>query len=124
MRDEAVFLILLILSLCGIILLAHSVKAKSPKIVGIGDVEKNMVGEFVRISGRIESIRENNGNVFIKLCEGECANVVIFKHTAENSITNPYLLRKGDNITVEGIVEEYKGTLEVVANGYYAVSRG
>jgi DNA/RNA endonuclease YhcR with UshA esterase domain len=67
----------------------------------------------VLINGTALSVSESNGNIFIKLSDGTGnLTVVMFERTARGiEIPN-----EGDNITVTGQVNTYKGEVEIIAN--------
>jgi len=85
----------------------------------IGEITIEDLGKNVKVCGKIASKFESKTNhIFLRL-QDDSGNidVVIFNSTAENIKklgTDPYQLKKYDNICVTGNVEEYNEKLEII----------
>jgi DNA/RNA endonuclease YhcR with UshA esterase domain len=103
----------LLLAFFGILVILLAAKGMKPveaKISGLGELE----GKYVEVGGFVSSVRITGGNAFITLCDGECTTIVVFKSIAEKMQSpNPYLLKKGDRLTVCGQVVEFRGEMEI-----------
>jgi len=72
------------------------------------------IGQIERVSGMVTSVYTSKSkNVFLKVADntGEVA-IVAFK---DSNIDGVYDLEVGDQVTVLGRVNEYKGELEIIA---------
>lgn len=97
-------------AIVGIIALFFIVKYQQQNTVKISDLEQ---GQIERITGMINSVYvSKDGHTFLKVTDssGEIS-VVAFK----SSNIDVYDLELGDQISVLGRVEEYKGSLEIIA---------
>jgi DNA/RNA endonuclease YhcR with UshA esterase domain len=97
-------------AIVGIIALFFIVKYQQQNTVKISDLEQ---GQIERITGMINSVYvSKDGHTFLKVTDssGEIS-VVAFK----SSNIDVYDLEIGDQISVLGRVEEYKGSLEIIA---------
>lgn len=81
--------------------------------VDIADAGKYM-GSSVKIEGNINSVfTSKDGHVFFKVSDNSGSiDVVAFKNY---NLDGVYNLKKGQEIEVRGIVQEYKGKLEIIA---------
>ena len=99
------------MALIGIAALFFIVKFQQQNTVKISDLEQ---GQIERITGMINSVYiSKDGHTFLKVTDssGEIS-VVAFK----SSNIDTYNLEIGDQISVLGRVEEYKGSLEIIAS--------
>lgn len=102
---------LLIILICtGIFGIYVSNKFSEPLNADIKELER-MIGKFVEIKGKIKSLKNRDGNIFIKLLNREIVDVVIFKTAYSNY---PSFLEVGKEIKVKGWVEKYKGRIQIV----------
>ncbi len=101
----------ILVAIVGVILLfafTQLFKEETVKIEGL------KIGQIERISGMITSVYvSKNMNVFLKVSDntGE-VDVVVFEN---NNIDEAYDLEVGDEVSVLGRVDEYKGKLEIIA---------
>ena len=101
----------IVVALIGIVALFFIVKYQQQNIVKISDLRQ---GQIERITGMINSVYiSKDGHTFLKVTDssGEIS-VVAFK----SSNIDTYNLEIGDQISVLGRVEEYKGSLEIIAS--------
>ena len=118
MNERQIVLIALMLSVLGIAILVFSARSVQPERVRIGALGEEMVGRYVEMWGVVGSASAREGNVFLSVCAEECVDVVIFEKDARAmGYPNPYLLKKGDQVVVRGIVKSYKGKIEIVPFG-------
>lgn len=97
-------------AIIGIVALFFIVKYQQQNTVKISDLEQ---GQIERITGMINSVYiSKDGHTFLKVTDssGEIS-VVAFK----SSNIDVYDLEIGDQISVLGRIEEYKGSLEIIA---------
>ena len=109
--DKKIY-ILIVASVIGIASLYYILNFYQNKKVDIGDLKK-YIGESIKVEGTVKSIFvAKEGTAFLKISDvsGD-TEVVIFK----SSKVNVRNLQRGDEISVIGKAQEYKGQLEVVA---------
>jgi DNA/RNA endonuclease YhcR with UshA esterase domain len=98
-------------AIIGIIALFFLVRYQEQNTVKISELKQ---GQIERITGMINSVYvSKDGHTFLKVTDssGEIS-VVAFK---SSNIDEVYDLEVGDQISVLGRVEEYKGELEIIA---------
>ena len=108
MKESTLLKIALICSLAGLFILYFISIRIEPKDYKPDITSKN-VGENVKLTGKIEKIREAQGAVFVDIIEQSPLTVVAFGED------NNLKLKKGDNIEVIGEIQEYKGKKEIIA---------
>lgn len=72
-------------------------------------------GQMGKITGMVNSVYvSKGGHIFLKVADtsGE-VSVVVFN---DSNIDEAYDIEVGDQVSVLGIVKEYKGSLEIIAN--------
>lgn len=110
MDKDKVFKIALIVALTGILALlviSEKVKPEAKKVCG---VDEEMEGKLVSVSGIIDEVYGlSNGGSSLKLHEGGCSLKVVF-------FDEGLFVKKGDEIRVTGIVQSYRGEIELVAD--------
>ncbi len=84
----------------------------------IGDIDFDMVGRKVATTGYIYYVRKHpEGHVFLTISDGkDKIQVPLFNgfvNTLQESGIGPAQLVKGKRIEVEGLVEEYQGSLQI-----------
>jgi RecJ-like exonuclease len=95
----------------GIVALFFLVRYNEQNTVKISELKQ---GQIERITGMVNSIYvSKDGHTFLKVADtsGE-VSVVAFK---SSNIDGMYEIEVGDQVSVLGRVEEYKGSLEIVA---------
>lgn len=101
----------IVIALVGIAALFFISRFSTEESKSIKDLK---IGQIERISGMVTSVyTSKDGHVFLKVADntGEIT-VIAFKNS---NIDEVYDLEIGDQITVLGRVDEYKGKLEVIA---------
>ena len=118
LTDKSLMKLSFIVSVVGIIALLIFVQFIEPKRINPGELDNN-VGNIVTVSGMIMSYSQNTGNVFIDL--GNSTKIVMFSTEAER-MPAVYYLRAGDNVSVTGKVQFYRGTAELIAKSIRKIS--
>ena len=101
----------IITAVIGIILLFVITQVFKEEEVKIEDVK---LGQIERISGMVTSVYvSKNMHVFLKVADntGEIS-VVVFENY---NIDEAYVLEVGDEVSVLGRIDEYKGKTEIIA---------
>lgn len=101
----------IITAVIGIISLYVLTQIFREEVVKIEDLK---LGQIERISGMVTSVYvSRNMHVFLKVADntGEIA-VVVFEN---NNIDEAYDIEIGDEISVLGRIDEYKGKMEIIA---------
>ena len=117
MEEKRILGACIVISLLGILLLVLFAKNSPAQQVSVGELGPEDAGKFVRVSGVLGQISSVNGNYFLKICETGCVTVFVPNRLAqamEGCGTNLSLLRQRQWTTVEGVLKEYDGGLEVV----------
>ncbi|NIO44093.1 MAG: exodeoxyribonuclease VII large subunit [Candidatus Aenigmarchaeota archaeon] len=101
----------IVIAILGIIALFFITQFNKENIVKVEDLK---IGQVERITGMVTSVYvSKNDHVFLKVADntGE-VTVVAFKNS---NIDTAYELENGDQISVLGRTDEYKGELEIIA---------
>jgi DNA/RNA endonuclease YhcR with UshA esterase domain len=102
----------LIISLLGISIMFYVAKTSAPSYVPLNEIDSTYIGKTISTTGKIVSINYNKGNIFLTLYDKNSSiNVPIFSNVAKYLDIN---LKKGQKISVSGIVDEYKGKLQII----------
>lgn len=109
--DRNLMKLSLVVSLVGTIALIVFIQFIEPKQITASELENN-IGNNVIISGVVTSYSENKGNVFIDL--NNSTKIVMFSSEAERR-PDIYKMKAGDNISVTGKVQLYRGRPEIIA---------
>lgn len=99
------------IAIIGMVALFFLVQFNNENTVKISDLK---TGQTARISGMVTSVYvSKDNNVFLKVSDntGEIS-IVAFK---SSNIDSAYDMENGDQVSVSGRVEEYKGSLEIIA---------
>lgn len=103
--------------ICFIILYLISIQDLSVD-VKIGDIDRSYIGKTVDLTGEINNIFTNNGDVFFDI-EDETGSikVVLWEDTLDllrMKNVNVSEMENGKSINIQGEVQVYKGELEVL----------
>ncbi|HLD57716.1 MAG TPA: exodeoxyribonuclease VII large subunit [archaeon] len=102
----------------GLILLYFFSTNLSAKQAKIGEMDKSLVGSFVNITGDVTDFRKADSGMFFNLKDGgEGIKVVVWNNIVEQlelGGVNTGKIREGAKINLVGIVQVYKGSLEVI----------
>lgn len=98
-------------AIAGVLFIGAYSVMESPKNISIAEISEYNIGEKVRVNG-IVSFAIANENIAIFEIENEGKiKCVIFNPRIEERI----ILQKGSFVEVIGKVQQYKGSLEIVA---------
>ena len=101
----------IVIGIIGIIALFFITQYNNENTVKVEDLK---IGQIERITGMVTSVYvSKNDHVFLKVADntGE-VTVVAFKNS---NIDAAYELENGDQVSVLGRTDEYKGELEIIA---------
>lgn len=101
----------LFISIIGITLLFFLTYYNVPRAIPVSSIQFQEKDSIVGFSGRVDSVKINDGSATLKVCDGECVTVVAF-----SSQYSPYLFEKGQLLFVVGKVGEYNGVKTVSAS--------
>lgn len=108
---EKELLLSLILFFIGIFILYFSSIFYKPKILKIQEITKELIGKKVCVEGEISYVRRTKKAIFIKVFDNtQEIFIPIFSYLA-NKISEK--IEKGKRVVVCGVVDEYKGILEL-----------
>jgi DNA/RNA endonuclease YhcR with UshA esterase domain len=100
------------IAIFGICLLFYLAKTSKPNFVPLNEIDSTYIGKTISTSGRIVSVSYNKGNIFLTIYDKNSSiNVPIFSNIAKYLDVN---LKKGQKIVVSGMVDEYKGKLQII----------
>lgn len=88
----------------------HFFSATEPEGADVSGLVVKGEGSLVSLKGKVESVRQLNGNIFFELNDGNRAKAVLFN--ADNAQRNA--LRKNSFVEVVGRIEDYKGSRQIV----------
>lgn len=113
--------ICLILTIVGITGLFVIVQTIQPKVVRIREIDTSIIGQLIEVNATIKSISKD-GHVFFNLEDGnDSIKAIMFERDAKNH-EHVYELKKNDNVTVIGEVNNYRGELEIVVKNIRKMS--
>ncbi len=102
----------IVTAVIGTFLLFYVAKISEPNFIPLNEIDSTYVGRTVSTSGRITSITYSKGNIFLTIYDkNSTISVPIFSNVAKH-LDAP--LRKGQRIIVSGLVNEYRGKIQVV----------
>ncbi|MBI4177190.1 MAG: hypothetical protein HY516_02385 [Candidatus Aenigmarchaeota archaeon] len=105
------------LSVIGLLLIYVSAGKTEAKTVGISGIDASMVGFYVETTGYVESADFAESKISVKLSDGyETVNVVVFSDLRAALGDTGALFSEGSVISVRGVVDEYKGVIEIIPN--------
>jgi RecJ-like exonuclease len=111
MNENSLLKISLILSLVGILTIFYISETTSVDLSKISDLSKDDLDKKVRIKGEIISIGDTPGLMIINVKDPTGTMVaILFK---DNSTIN---IERNQVIDILGILAEYKGELEIIAD--------
>lgn len=103
----------------GLILIYFAAIKIEPMEIELGEIDSQLVGRSVKFSGYIAYKTSNPaGHVFLTVSSGKAKIQVplfagLMSKLIENGISEDKL-EKGKKISVTGMVDEYRGSLEIV----------
>jgi DNA/RNA endonuclease YhcR with UshA esterase domain len=117
MEDAKLAAACLFLALAGTLVLAASARASAPQKTEISVLGAGDVGKLVEVKGVISSVSQRESGSFFSVCSDKCVSVAVFKSLAQEMAKrslDPALLRPGQAVSIQGVVREYSGALEIV----------
>lgn len=111
MKEEKLFLVSLIFSLVGIVIILIAAKYDKLEYTKISEIDKNKIGEYVKIKGFVVSKKELQ-SLYLFTIKDEDSYVKIVAFKDDENIIN---LKVNQLVEVEGTVKKYKNELEVEA---------
>ena len=114
-NNKKLILISIAVSVIGIAVLYFLSLQKGPEKTQIDSLDSDSVGKVVSVYGTIVSKQKSkNGHLFLKISDGEKkTDVVIFANVMKFFESDSEFVT-GKTILVKGLLEEYKGNLEIV----------
>lgn len=110
MEDRSLLLIAFFVGFLGLGALLFIQDSVDVEVSSLEDLSVLDSGDYVKIIGEVYSYNALTGMYIFELTDGkEYIKVVVFAET-------PLYVRKGDYLSVEGELEEYKGENEVIAS--------
>lgn len=107
MHMDKLLAVAIMCSLVGILIIAFVGENNTPKLIEISKINKDLIGENIRIKGEITKFSRTEDVSFLIVKDNTNSISVV----AFGNLT----LKKGDMVEVEGGVEEYKDSLEILA---------
>ncbi|GEM_PF-1330910 len=98
-------------SVAGVLLLFCYSLSVQPKELPVSEIERSKVGSRVSVQGMIEWSHESGSTLLFTVFDGNRVNAVMFNARPEERLA----VRKGSFVRVTGLVKEYHGKLELVA---------
>jgi DNA/RNA endonuclease YhcR with UshA esterase domain len=100
------------IAIFGICLLFCLAKTSKPNFVPLNEIDSTYIGKTISTSGRIVYVNYNKGNIFLTIYDKNSSiNIPIFSNVAKYLNVN---FKKGQKIVVSGMVDEYKGKLQII----------
>ncbi|WP_297489541.1 OB-fold nucleic acid binding domain-containing protein [Thermococcus sp.] len=89
---------------------------QSPKLLPIGNVKEDMLGEIVVVEGNVKELKEIGSNLKLVLDDGTGEIAVFIPGSVVRELSNDTRskLKEGLGVEVGGYLDEYKGTLEII----------
>jgi len=116
LSDESLTKISFVITIVGVIALYFIVQTTEPNLTPLKDISHDMVGNYVKVVGAVKSISwHESGHLFITLRdEYDEIKVVMFSKEAKK-FAELKEIKKDEQITIIGKIDEYENELEVVA---------
>jgi len=108
MKESTLLKIALIISLAGLALLYLVSDKLEPSESSVEKITQGNIGEVVKVSGRINSVRTTDVVTFLTIEKTGEIKVIVFEQLD--------YLEEGMYIEVVGEIEEYEGEREVIGN--------
>ena len=113
MRDETLLKLSLVIAVIGILGLFLYVQNRGPTMLSVYQME-DMIGGKVMLSGVVNSAyTSKDGHTFLQISDGT-GQITVVAFTGSG--INADWIKKGESVSVEGRVSEYKGELEIIAS--------
>jgi DNA/RNA endonuclease YhcR with UshA esterase domain len=107
-----ILIVSIAIAIFGICLLFYVAKTSKPSFVPLNKIDSTYVGKIVSTSGKIVSVGYNKGNIFLTIYDrNSTLEIPIFSSVAKYLTLS---FKKGQKIFVSGMVDEYKGKLQII----------
>ena len=117
MRTNALLKISLATAIVGLILLFFLSERLEPKLISISQIDERMLDSYVKVMGKINSVRETEGLYILDLQDSSSRiDVVVFKQNQK------FNFQKGQQVEVIGKVSEFRFKLQIEATGIRGLS--
>ncbi|MBI2971161.1 MAG: exodeoxyribonuclease VII large subunit [Candidatus Aenigmarchaeota archaeon] len=117
LSDSQVMKVSLVVSVVGLVALFLVTLDLEPNKVSLNEITDSMVGQRIQASGMIKALSVKEGTVFFTLVNGSELNIVVFEKDARRGKFNE--TTNGENVTVDGTLNFYRGELELIATKVY-----
>ena len=109
---KKILIVSIAIAIFGICLLFYLARTSKPSFVPLNEIGSTYIGKTISTSGRIAFVNYNKGNIFLTIYDKNSSiNVPIFSNIAKYLNFN---LKKGQKIVVSGMIDEYKGKLQII----------
>ncbi|MBW3015257.1 OB-fold nucleic acid binding domain-containing protein [Candidatus Woesearchaeota archaeon] len=108
MKEKTLIKISIIITILGLgilFLIADNIEVTEDSIT------PNNIDRDIKVSGVVNKVTDLGKVMFIDITEAKPCTILIFKKEYQ-----AYQIKKGDSIIATGELEEYNGTLELIAN--------
>ncbi|HLC67632.1 MAG TPA: OB-fold nucleic acid binding domain-containing protein [archaeon] len=109
MKDEKLVKLSLAVALAGIVALFMIILFIGPDMTTIGSLSEKDAGKHVVLNATVLTKSTSGNNVFMTIYDGT-GNITAVVFNARVTV------KSGDNVTVTGQVNVYKGELEIIAD--------
>lgn len=113
MKYEKKYILLVISLVMLIVILSISIGIR-PRKLNIGQINKDMKGHEIIVSGKIKNIREYENNLFFVLFDKNSSIKCVQFRTSK-------IFRNNERVAVWGKVEMYKNEPEIIVNKIYKI---
>lgn len=108
---EKILFVSFLIAIVGIIILYFFARISQAEFIPIEKIDATYIGKTVKTSGKIVALSYNKGNIFLTIYDKKSLSVPIFSNVAKYL---NYEFKKGQEIIVVGVVDEYKGSLQII----------
>jgi len=119
LKKNLLVIICLLSSIFGLVLIYVAATKIQPLEMELGEIDSQLIGRTVRVSGYIAYKNLNPaGHVFLTVSSGKAKIQVplfagLMSKLNENGLSEEKL-EKGARISITGMVDEYRGSLQIV----------
>ena len=120
MNEKNLLKLCLTCSILGLVILFIGVQYVEARVMYVGEIGEKEIGNLVSVKGRVYSRYYTGEHMFFTLKDktGEI-KVVVFENTIKRLGIEPGEIKNGLEISIEGVVERYKGELEILPERVY-----
>ena len=123
MQSKTLVTVSFVLSLIGLALIFLSVSLIEVRHVQLSVLSQLSQNDRISATGIVQDVKFDGRNLFFTMDDGTASvKVVIFESALSKLDLYGTDIKNGDNVTVQGMVQTYKGSLEIVADRLYLAS--